>query len=101
MGCLGRNWIACRSGYAVLVGLVVLSGCVTNHYDRTEEFQFSWKVGDVQGAAEQASELAKKGPKRDRLLYLLEEGSARRAAGDAAGSRLAFLAAEENYKRWF
>ncbi|MFP6894378.1 MAG: hypothetical protein VCA18_11545 [Opitutales bacterium] len=101
MGCLGRNWIARRLGYAGLVGLAVLSGCVTNHYDRTEEFQFSWKVGDVQGAAEQASELAKKGPKRDRLLYLLEEGSARRAAGDAVGSRLAFSAAEENYKRWF
>ncbi len=79
----------------------LLAGCVTSHYDRTEDFRFSWKVGDVRGAAEQAADLARSGPKRDRLLYHLEEGATRRAAGDGPGSIAALGAAEREYEKWF
>ncbi len=90
-----------RLSLAGFVSLAGFAGCVTSHYDRTEEFRFSWKVGDVQGAAEQAAKLAKEGPRRDRLLYNLEEGAARRASGDGLGSMAALEAAEREYKGWF
>lgn len=84
------------------VSLASLCGCLLrNHYDRTEEFRFSWKVGDLTGAADQAAELAENGPRRDKLLYLLEEGTARRTGGDRSGSMLAFSGAEREYERWF
>ena len=79
-----------------------LSGCLLrNHYDHSEEFRFSWKVGDLTGAAVQAAELVENGPRRDKLLYLLEEGTTRRTGGDRAGSIRAFEGAEREYERWF
>ena len=88
-------------GLAGSILVAVLAGCIGSHYDRTEEFRFSWKVGDVQGAAQQAAKLAKDGPRRDKLLCHLEEGAARRALGDGLGSMAALGAAEQEYKRWF
>ena len=78
-----------------------LTGCISNHYDRTEKFNFSWKIGDFEDAAIQAQELALKGPKRDRMLYRLEEGATKRMKGDIDGSIQAFEHADKEYKRWF
>jgi uncharacterized protein len=76
-------------------------GCVNTHYDRSENFLFSWKIGDVKSAADEAEKLSRSGPKRDRLLYKLEEGSTKRLAGDLNGSVSAFREAAEEYDRWF
>lgn len=77
------------------------SGCVSTHYDRTENFQFSWKIGDLKSAATEAEKLSQSGPKRDRLLYKLEEGSVKRLAGDLSGSVMALQEASDEYDRWF
>ena len=78
-----------------------LTGCISNHYDRTEKFNFSWKIGDFEDAAIEAQELASKGPKRDRMLYRLEEGATKRMKGDIDGSIQAFEHADKEYERWF
>lgn len=76
-------------------------GCVSNHYDRTEKFIFSWKIGDLESAVEEAEELSEKGSKRDRLLYWLEKGSIKRIKGDIVGSVSSFQKVGEEYDRWF
>jgi uncharacterized protein len=76
-------------------------GCVSTHYDRSENFQFSWKIGDFKSAAIEAENLSQNGSKRDRLLYKLEEGSVKRLAGDLDGSVMALEEASAEYDRWF
>ena len=76
-------------------------GCVNTHYDRSENFRFSWKIGDFKSAATEAEKLSQSGPKRDRLLYKLEEGSVKRLAGDLDGSVMALQEASAEYDRWF
>ena len=55
--------------------------CVQKHYDRSENFTFSWKIGDFEAASRKRHWLGK-GPSRDRMLYRLEEGSIKRMNGD-------------------
>ena len=73
----------------------------SSHYDRTENFNFLWKIGDLQRAADEANRLTKEGPKRDRLLYYLEEGAVARMQGDQKDSILALNNAAREYDRWF
>jgi hypothetical protein len=82
--------------------LLILSvGCVTTDYDRSENFLFSWKIGDLENAALEAEYLGQNGPKRDRLLYQLEEGSIKRIKGDIFGSIKSFAEVAKEYDRWF
>lgn len=83
------------------LAFICLSGCVKTHYDRSENFQFSWKIGDYKSAAEEAESLSLNGPKKDRLLHKLEEGSVKRLVGDLNGSVSAFTQASNEYYRWF
>jgi uncharacterized protein len=76
-------------------------GCVSTHYDRSEKFSFSWKIGDLQSAVEEAEKLAETGVSRDRLLYQLEEGAIKRIQGDLKGSIFSFQKVAEEYDRWF
>ena len=85
----------------ILVSSLLSFGCVSTHYDRSENFLFSWKIGDLKSAASEAEKLSESGPKRDRLLYKLEEGSTKRLSGDLTGSVKAFREAAEEYDRWF
>ncbi len=62
----------------LLIFFFSLLGCVSTHYDRSEKFSFSWKIGDLEGAVDEAEKLAEKGASRDRLLYRLEEGAIKR-----------------------
>jgi hypothetical protein len=86
---------------AILVSSLLSFGCVSTHYDRSENFLFSWKIGDLKSAVSEAEKLSESGPKRDRLLYKLEEGSTKRLVGDLTGSVKAFREAAEEYDRWF
>jgi hypothetical protein len=81
--------------------IFVSVGCVSTHYDRSEKFLFSWKIGDLDSAVIEAEELAKNGPKRDQLLYQLEEGSIKRLNGDLEGSIQSFSNVSNEYDRWF
>lgn len=81
--------------------MVLSVGCVNTHYDRSENFLFSWKIGDLENAALEAEHLAQNGPKRDRLLYQLEEGSIKRIKGDIFGSIKSFAEVAKEYDRWF
>ena len=74
---------------------------MSTHYDRSENFLFSWKIGDLDSAVIEAEQLAKNGPKRDRLLYLLEEASVKRIKGDLEGSINSFSEVSKEYERWF
>ncbi len=85
----------------IILSSLISFGCVSTHYDRSENFLFSWKIGDLKSAASEAEKLSESGPKRDRLLYKLEEGSTKRLAGDLTGSVKAFREAAEEYDRWF
>ena len=85
----------------LLLSSLLSFGCVSTHYDRTENFLFSWKIGDLKSATIEAEKLSQSGPKRDRLLYKLEEASTKRLAGDLTGSVKAFQDAAEEYERWF
>ena len=85
----------------ILLSCLLSFGCVSTHYDRTENFLFSWKIGDLKSATSEAEKLSQTGPKRDRLLYKLEEGSTKRLGGDLTGSVKAFQDAAEEYERWF
>jgi len=73
---------------------------MSSHYDRTENFTFSWKIGDFEQAAKEAENLAKKGPSRDRMLYRLEEGATKRIQGNLQGSAEAFDKASLHYEKW-
>ncbi len=75
-------------------------GCVS-HVDRTENFRFLWKIGDTERAAQEISGLADKSPRRDRILYRLEEGSVKRVNFDSPGSANAFEKAEAGINRYF
>ena len=81
--------------------LVFLPACVTSHYDRTENFTFSWKIGDFEQAAKEAENLAERGPKRDRMLYRMEEGATKRLRRDHQGSVRAFQEVSAHYDKWF
>ena len=70
--------------------LFFLFGVLSNTYDRSEKFSFSWKIGDLEGAVDEAEKLAEKGASRDRLLYRLEEGAIKRIKGDYEGSIFSF-----------
>ena len=85
------------------LGLIafLFGGCFSTHYDRTENFQFLWKVGDLKRAGEEAGRLAEKGPKNDRMLYHLEQGAVERMQGDLSSSTFAFNQAAQEYDRWF
>ena len=73
---------------------------MSSHYDRTENFQFLWKIGDLDRAEEEASRLAQDGPKRDRLLYFLEEGAVSRMNSNTDQSIPALNQAAQEYDRW-
>lgn len=91
---LGRNW-------SLLSVCFLFWGCVSTHYDRTENFQFLWKVGDLNQAGQEAARLAKDGPTRDRLLYFLEQGAVARMQSDPNNSIGALNGAALEYDRWF
>ena len=55
----------------------------------------------MQRAGDEANRLTKEGPKRDRLLYYLEEGAVARMQGDRKDSILALNNAAREYDRWF
>ena len=90
-----------RKYSSIFIFLLFLSGCVSSHYDRTENFQFLWKIGDLKKAGQEAERLSQEGPKRDRLLYYLEQGAVERMQGDRRGSISALNNAAMEYERWF
>jgi len=90
-----------RKYSSIFIFLLFLSGCVSSHYDRTENFQFLWKIGDLKKAGQEAERLSQEGPKRDRLLYYLEQGAVERMQGDRRGSISALNNAAMEYDRWF
>ena len=85
----------------LLIFFFSLFGCVSTHYDRSERFSFSWKIGDLESAVGEAEKLAETGASRDRLLYRLEEGAIKRIKGDCEGSIFSFQKVAEEYDRWF
>ena len=87
--------------YKFCVVCLLFAGCFSSHYDRTENFNFLWKIGDLQRAGDEANRLTNEGPKRDRLLYYLEEGAVARMQGDRKDSILALNNAAREYDRWF
>ena len=80
---------------------LLLCGCFSSHYERTENFQFLWKIGDLQKAGVEADRLSREGPKRDRLLYYLEQGAVARMQGDQKKSIAALDYASREYDHWF
>ncbi len=84
-----------------LVLFLFLSGCFSTHYDRTENFSFLWKIGDLENAELEAARLAKDGPKRDRMLYYLEQGAVSRMHANYPGSISALDGASREYDRWY
>jgi hypothetical protein len=89
--------------YQLSLALLVLqfSGCFSSHYDRTENFQFLWKIGDLKKAETEAGRLSREGPKRDRLLYHLEQGTVARMQANLSTSVSAFNLAGVEYDHWF
>ena len=79
----------------------ILSGCISSHYDRTENFQFSWKIGDLEKAKSEAVRLSEEGPKRDRLLHYLELGTVSRIMGNYGSSIFGLKKAAQEYDHWF
>ena len=84
-----------------LVLFLFLSGCFSTHYDRTENFSFLWKIGDLENAELEAARLAKEGPKRDRMLYYLEQGAVARMHANYPASISALDGASREYDRWY
>ena len=88
-----------KAYFIILTAL--FSSCVTNYYDRTESFTFSWKIGDFEQASQEIEKLAESGPKRDRMLYRMEEGAIKRLQNDFEGSIRAISLAGDFYEKWF
>jgi len=86
---------------SVVLLVLQFSGCLSSHYDRTENFQFLWKIGDLKSAEAEAARLSKEGPLRDRLLYCLEQGAVARMQSNLSSSVVAFNQAGGEYDRWF
>ena len=87
--------------YGLLVPCVLLFGCMVSHKERTERFSFFWKVGDLENAELEAARLAKEGPKRDRMLYYLEQGAVARMHANYPASISALDGASREYDRWY
>lgn len=67
-----------------------LSGCAT-HLDETRQMRSYWESGDYKAAALSAAEMAEGAEdSADELVWLLDEGSASRAAGQISQSIKAF-----------
>lgn len=88
----GPQLIVARLCLAVVV-LTFGIGCQT-YSDQNLAASGSWLRGDVQGAAGTYGERARKAPRRDAVIWNLELGTARRAAGEFHASNEAFAAAE-------
>ena len=84
-----------------LVLFLFLLGCFSTHYDRTENFSFLWKIGDLENAELEAARLAREGPKRDRMLYYLEQGAVARMHANYPTSISALDGASREYDRWY
>lgn len=87
--------------YFWFLAIILFAGCLSNHYERTENFAFWWKIGDFEQAAMEVEKLAEKGPKKDRMLYSMEEGAVKRLQNDVEGSIRAFSIAGNDYEKWF
>ena len=96
-----QRTIAIFSTIFFCVFFLFLIGCFSTHYDRTENFSFLWKVGDLRNAELEAARLAREGPKRDRMLYYLEQGAVARMHGNTAKSISALQGASREYDRWY
>ena len=67
-----------------------MSGCAT-HLDETRQMRSYWESGDYKAAALSAAEMAEGAEdSADELVWLLDEGSASRAAGQISQSIKAF-----------
>ena len=85
--------------YGLLVPCVLLFGCMVSHKERTENFSFLWKIGDLENAELEAARLAKEGPKRDRMLYYLEQGAVARMHANYPASISALDGASREYEQ--
>lgn len=79
---------------ALALLLPLLTGCAT-FYQRNEDFQQDFRAGDYEAALQAQQRSEKKAGERNRLLWLLQEGTALRALGRYEESNAAF---EEAYK---
>lgn len=77
------------------------SACISNHYERSEKFSFFWKIGRFDEAVLEAERLVESGPRTDRMLYRLEEGTVKRIERDFEGSIKAFQVAGDYYDEIF
>lgn len=88
-----RHWLS-RTLILNLFTLTLLTGCAT-YKDETEAIRAAWAVGNNSEAARLASNAAQdKEDSVDRVVFLLEEGSAWRSAENYIESNTAFDAAE-------
>jgi hypothetical protein len=71
----------------------LLSGCGYN--DKTAAFMVPYTHGDFDRAAEEATAIAAKAPKNDRVIFRLEQGATLRAAGRFAESNTALDQADQ------
>lgn len=85
---------------ASLLCLALLAGCAS-YQDETQDLRRAWISGDNAYAAELAASAADDKDKGvDQIVFRLEEGAARRAAGDYPGSLMAFAEADEEMKQY-
>lgn len=78
---------------AAVAALLILTGCTT-YNDQNSGVSAAWKSGNYMAATEQVAAQVEKAPERDKLLWLLEEGSILQMAGDAEASIISFDKAE-------
>jgi len=85
-----------RSGWPLLLLLIAALGVGCETYEqRNVSASGAWLRGDVRSAAEQYAALAQRSARgRDTVIWRLEEGTARRAAGQFRQSNEAFAIAE-------
>jgi len=76
------------------LGLVLsLAGCT--YHDKSAAFMVPYEHGDFSRAAREATALAQKSAKNDRVIFRLEQGACQRAADELPDSNKAFDRAEE------
>src|SRR2546430_15765871 len=85
---------ACRPArHASWLALALfVSGC--SYHDKSAAFMVPYEHGDFSRAAEEATAIANKADKKDRVVFRLEQGATLRAAGNLQDSTKAFDSAD-------
>ena len=86
--------------YFWFLAIIFFAGCLSNHYERTENFAFWWKIAILIKQQWRSKNLLKKDQKKIEC-FTAWRSAVKRLQNDVEGSIRAFSIAGNDYEKWF